>query len=353
MTSLPRGFGDRRAHRAFRSGNALLILGLAVALGLESGTAEGQVTITVQGAGAEEAPAEAAAADTTAPAAPEDPTPAVPAAEEAALTPEAAARQQVEQMAAQYEPMLTRVLQDDLELLRTLHGDLPVEARRAIAAAGQSAVKAGALALSAEIHGPRPMPVAPPRGAAEGLLNAVGRAFGFPIPEEHARRADGAKDPEAGKGLFDPCQGVIDAVAASLVEQVGEAAAATFLEELSKREQRCRAVDVRRLVGRLEDDLFLNAKQREAIEDVLSADSDDGIAMALDHTMELNGRKIYPGLPYDRVLPHLNPAQRTLLGNGKESLDFARSNRQSMMQSRFFRRANLSQQAQRDSWWFE
>jgi hypothetical protein len=53
------------------------------------------------------------------------------------------------------------------------------------------------------------------------------------------------------------------------------------------------------------------------------------------------------------VLPHLTPAQQTQLGSGKESLDFTRSNRQSMVQSRFFRRANLSQQAQRDPWWFE
>ncbi len=352
MRSLSRRCGDRRACRASRSGGSPLILGLVVALGLGSGGAEGQVTITVEAAGAEVAPAEAAAADTTAPAAPEDDNRAMPAAEEAPLEPEALVRQQVEQMAAQYEATLTRVLQDDLELVRTLHGDLPVEARRAIAAAGQSAVKAGALRLSAAIHTPQPMPVAPQRGAA-GFINDVMRAFGFPIPEEHARRADGAKDPEAEKGPFDPCQCVIDAVAASLVEQIGAEQGAEFLNELSKREQRRREVDVRRLVGILDDDLLLNAKQREAIEDALGADWNEGIAMALDHSMEINGRKIYPGLPYDRVLPHLTPAQQTQLGSGKESLDFTRSNRQSMVQSRFFRRANLSQQAQRDPWWFE
>jgi hypothetical protein len=319
---------------------------VAVALGLGSGAAEGQVAIDV-----DVAPAEAAAPDTTAPADPEDQAPAVPAAGEAPLTPEAAARQQIEQMAAQYEPMLTRVLQDELELLRTLHGDLPIEARRAIAAAGEEAVKEGALAFSEAMNAPQPVPA--PQGGAGGFLNAVGRAFGLPIPEEPARRADGAKKPDAGKKPIDPCQLVSDAVAASLVEQIGEENGADFRDQLSRREQRRRAVSVRRLVGILDDELFLSAKQREAIETAIGEKWNEGVAMALDHQMEFNGRKIYPGLPYERVLPHLTPAQQSKLGDGNQSREIIRSNRQGMLQSRFFRRANLAQQAERDPWWFE
>jgi hypothetical protein len=320
---------------------------LIAAIAVGSSRAEAQVAIEV-----DVVPLEAAAADTTAPAAPEDPAPAVPAAEEAPLTPEAAARQQIEQMAAQYEPMLMRVLQDDLELLRTLHGDLPVEARRAIVAAGEEAVKKGALAFSEAMNTPHVAPAAP-QGVVGGFLNAVGRAFGLPIPEEPARRADGATKAEAKKKLIDPCQLVSDAVAASLIEQVGEDHGADFLDELSKREQRRRAASIRRLVGVLDDDLYLSAKQRESIEAAIGEKWDEGLAMALDHQMEINGRRIYPGLPYKRVLPHLTPAQQSKLGDGKQSREIFRSNRQGMLQSRFFNRVNVAQQAERDPWWFE
>ena len=346
MRSLPRAVGDGRGDAAAAAGVWLRFLGLIVAIAVGSSSAEGQVAIEVDIVEAEAAPVETAAPD-----APDLHIPAMPEAEAAPLTPEAMARQQIEQMAAQYEPMLTRVLQDELELLRTLHGDLPVEARRAIVAAGEKAAKDGALRLSEAMNAPQPMPAQ--RGGDGGFLNAVGRAFGFPMPEEAARKADGAKNPEARKKLIDPCQLVSEAVAASLVEQIGEEQGKDFLDELSKREQRRRAATVRRLVGILDDDLFLSAKQRESIEAAIGEKWDEGLAMALDHQMEINGRKIYPGLPYKRVLPHLTPAQQSKLGDGKQSREIMRSNRQGMLQSQFFRRANLAQQAERDPWWFE
>jgi hypothetical protein len=221
-----------------------------------------------------------------------------------------------------------------------------------IVAAGEEAVKEGALAFGEAMNAPQPMPVEP-QGVAGGFLGAVGRAFGLPIPEEPARRADGATKAEAKKKLIDPCQLVSDAVAASLIEQVGEDHGADFLDELSKREQRRRAASIRRLVGVLDDDLYLSAKQRESIEAAIGEKWDEGLAMALDHQMEINGRRIYPGLPYKRVLPHLTPAQQSKLGDGKQSREIFRSNRQGMLQSMFFRRVNLAQQTERDPWWFE
>jgi len=202
------------------------------------------------------------------------------------------------------------------------------------------------------MNAPQPVPAAP-QGVAGGFLGVVGRAFGLPILEGPARNADGAKKAEAAKKPIDPCHLISDAVAASLVEQIGEEHGADFLEELSKREQRRRAASIRRLVGVLDDDLFLSAKQREAIEAAIGEKWDEGVAMALDHQMEINGRRIYPGLPYKRVLPHLTPAQQAKLGDGEQSREIFRSNRQGMLQSRFFRRANLAQQAERDPWWFE
>jgi hypothetical protein len=348
MSSLPEWCGDGRGDAV--AGCWLRLLALVAVIALESalgsGGAEAQVAIEVDIVEAETAPVETAAPD-----APEDAPLAGPPAEAVPLTPEAMARQQIEQMAAQYEPMLMRVLQDELELVRTLHGDLPVEARRAIVAAGEKAVKEGAFAFSEAMNTPQPVPA--PQGVAGELFDAVGRAFGFPIAEEPPRRADGAKKAEAKKKLVDPCQLIGEAVAGSLIEQIGEERGKDFLDELSKREQRRRAASVRRLVGVLDDDLFLSAKQRESIEAAIGEKWDEGLAMALDHRMEINGRKIYPGLPYKRVLPHLTPAQQSTLGDGKQSREIMRSNRQGMLQSQFFRRANLSQQTERDPWWFE
>ena len=71
MRILSRG-SDRRDDAASWPVVSLCCLGLIAAITVGSGRAEGQVAIEV-----DVAPAEAAAADTTAPAAPEDPTPAV------------------------------------------------------------------------------------------------------------------------------------------------------------------------------------------------------------------------------------------------------------------------------------
>ena len=85
MRSLLQGSGVRREVAADWPVVSLCCLGLIAAIAVGSSRAEAQVAIEV-----DVVPLEAAAADTTAPAAPEDPAPAVPAAEEAPLTPEAA-----------------------------------------------------------------------------------------------------------------------------------------------------------------------------------------------------------------------------------------------------------------------
>ena len=301
--------------------------------------ADGQVMI---------APGEGAI-DVPAPAAPEGDVQVGLAADQL-LTPEAAARQQIEQMAAQYEPLLQRSFYSHLELLRSLHGDLPVESRRAIAKAGEEAVKTAALRLSESLHGLREVAVA--QGRREGILAAVGRALGLelqpdaPVPPTDDKAPDGGPFP-------DPMQILVDAIRESLVEQIGEEHAVAFVDELAERERRQRQATIRRLVGLLDDDLYLSAKQRRALEEALAADWEEGIAMAADQQSEINGLKIYLGLPYERVLPHLSPAQQAKLGDWKQAREMFGNNWQSNRQTRFFRQVNRSQQTELDPWWFE
>jgi hypothetical protein len=142
---------------------------------------------------------------------------------------------------------------------------------------------------------------------------------------------------------------------AGVVEHVGEEVAARFAAELSLREDRRRKTVVRRIVATLDEDLFLTSRQQEAIEAALGSEWDDGIDIAADAQMEMNGRKVYVGLPYDRVLPHLTAAQQDRLGDGKESKDLL-TNGHNWHFNRLWRRMNMMNfglTTERDPWWFE
>lgn len=338
-----RGAGMRRTITTL--GTALL-LGLAGAPVDRRGFVEAQVAI-----GIDTVPAEAAPADAAVPADPDVDIDVDGAEDVKPLTPEDLARNEIAQMAAQYEPLLLRVLYDHLELLRTLEGDLPPETRLAISAAGEAAVKDATPRLIEEIRSPRPLVPAPPAGEGESIVAAVAEAFGFAAPRR--KPAGAARAVEPLDPPFDACQLVVDAVSASVVERLGEVRGADFVAEVAGRERRRRAAEVRRLVAILDEELTFSAGQRDAIEEALGGAPGDAISTAIDRQVEYNGRKLYPGLPYERVLPHLSPVQRDRLGDGGECRDFIRSFAPMETHARFFRRANLSQSAERDPWWYE
>lgn len=272
---------------------------------------------------------------------------------EEALSPEAQRQRMIEQQAAQFEPMIRRHLEADLELLRTLQGDLPLETRRAIGQAGEQAVKDAALCASEAIHAAQQPPVAQLPNAgdlANAFAEGFARAIGLPAPRPKP------PPPRAEASPPDPFDALRAALMASVVEQVGEEGAATFAEELSKRDERRQRAIVRRLVASLEAHLFLTTKQQDEIEAALGEAWQEGIAIAAESQMEMNGRKIYLGLPYELVLPHLTAAQQAQLGDGKESRQMEESNRQHRLQSRIWRQMNMmnmGQPAERDPWWFE
>lgn len=269
------------------------------------------------------------------------------------LTPEAQRRQMILQQAAQLEPMVMQQLLADLQLLRTLEGDLPLEARRAIGKGGEIAAKETALRASEAIHTVQAQqqgPVQPDLGemvnvVAETINGLLGIAPPAPKPAP----------PAEASPLPDPFDHLRSALMAGVVEHVGEEVAARFAAELSLREDRRRKTVVRRIVATLDEDLFLTSRQQEAIEAALGSEWDDGIDIAADAQMEMNGRKVYVGLPYDRVLPHLTASQQDRLGDGKESKDLL-TNGHNWHFNRLWRRMNMMNfglTTERDPWWFE
>ena len=262
--------------------------------------------------------------------------------------PEETFRRMVEQQALQYEPMIQNALMADLELLRTLHADLPIESRQRIAAAGGKAVKEASLQVSEVVHaGQRPRGVAV--NNAGDLVNGVAEFFNVligvqPIPPD--QQPPESKEP-------DPFDHLRAALIASVVEELGAEAGRNLADEFSQREQRRRQACVRRLVASLDEFLFLTSKQRDEIEASLGLEWREGMAMAAESQMIVNGRKVFLGLPYKRILPHLTAAQKEQLGNGKEAQGMEESTRRQMWQSRLWRQMNMGQQVERDPWWFE
>ena len=136
------------------------------------------------------------------------------------LTPEAQRRQMILQQAAQLEPMVMQQLLADLQLLRTLEGDLPLEARRAIGKGGEIAAKETALRASEAIHTVQAQqqgPVQPDLGemvnvVAETINGLLGIAPPAPKPAP----------PAEASPLPDPFDHLRSALMAGVVEHVGE-----------------------------------------------------------------------------------------------------------------------------------
>lgn len=269
------------------------------------------------------------------------------------LSPEVQRQQMIQQQALQFEPMVRAHLLADLQLLRTLKRDLPLEARRAIGRAGQIAVKETAILVSESMNPKQEQQPAAAQSDLGEMVNAVADTIngllGFAPP---APALPPAAEPSA---LPDPFDHLHTALMAGVVEHVGDEGATQFAAELAKREERRRQAVVRRVVAMLAEDLFLTSRQQESIEAALGREWDERIDIAADSQMEMNGRKVYVGLPYDRVLPHLSAAQQARLGDGKESGEMLQMNRLNWLHTRLWRRMNMMNvfPATEDPWWFE
>lgn len=188
-----------------------------------------------------------------------------------------------------------RVLRAELAFLRAAHGDLPTEARRAIREAGEHAVAAAA---ERHVDAIDVYTIAAETSAAE--IDFAGRAV----------------SPEAIR-LIDPRTEIREALAAALGEQVGPERARERIDGFAWREATRRRAIVRRILLRLDGEFHLSGAQWDAVEKDLLAAWDERLCASATSSEGLVGidlRWTSPGLLYDLVLPHLEPAQRALLG---------------------------------------
>jgi hypothetical protein len=253
-------------------------------------------------------------------------------------------RQQIKQQATHWEQLLTKLLYGELELIRSMSGDIPRDARRAIAQAGEQAVKAAAVRLAElQFGGPRRRPEA---GLGRIVINGLGKLIvnGQKIAVEQP--AAGGRENKSG----DPASLVSDSLAKSLAEHVGTAQAAVFTRQTAERSARRKAAAAHEIVSVLDGELFLTARQREQIERSLLEKWDDSMALSLEGMHWVDDRRVFPGLPTDCISPHLSEAQRKRFapqGNGGGGVV---SQRQTWMRMNVL---NNVPAAARDPWWFE
>lgn len=256
-------------------------------------------------------------------------------------------RQQIKQQATHWEQQLTKLLYGDLELIRSICGDIPRASRRAIAQAGEQAVKDGAVQLAElQFGGPRRRREVAGGGIVIGGLGnliVAGQKIVAGQPLAGGGQAD-AKKPD------DPAALVSEALAKSLAHHLGREEAAAFAKQLTERSERRKAASVREIVAVLDGELFLTTRQRQQIERSLLEKWDDAMTLALEGMHWADDRRVFPGLPADCVSPHLTDAQRKRFAPQANGGRAAASQRQIWMNLNVL--SNV-QAAARDPWWFQ
>ena len=220
-------------------------------------------------------------------------------------------QQQIKLQAQHLEPQFTKLLSGELELIRSVCGDLPRASRRKISQAGVEAVKQAALESAAQQFG--------------------GRLAG-----------DGDQRPA------NPAAVILEALDKSLAEQVPGERVAAYREQVAQRNDRQKRAMIRQVVATLDAELFLTSTQWDEIERSLSAAWEDRMFIAIGSTHMINGRRVFPGLLQECVRPHLTEPQRQQLGPSG-----APNNGQIQNWSLQINQLNNIQDAGRDPWWFE
>ncbi|MFM7290338.1 MAG: hypothetical protein ACKO6B_03785 [Planctomycetia bacterium] len=268
---------------------------------------------------------------------------------------EAQLRQQIKQQATHWEEQFTKLLYGDLELLRSICGDLPRESRRAIAKAGEQAVKDAALRMAELQMGGRGARVRQGQLVIQGggiaieggkvIINGVAKVLDQVVAP--GKRAAAAGEPENPLGML------AEALTKSVARHVGEEQATAFANQLAGRKARRREAMIREIVAALDGELVLTDEQRRAIEESLRAKWSESMAMMLQGMHMQNGIRVFPGLPDDCVRPHLGEAQR------QRFVAQPRANNGGQVpwqQQEWMQTVNLLgnvQTAGRDPWWFE
>ncbi len=267
-----------------------------------------------------------------------------PAANPAARDP---LEEQIAIQAVQFEGGFTNLLYGELESIRSLCGDIPVESRRSISRAGELAVKAASLRLSRLQHAGLQQPGGPVAVVvANGFAGAWRALFGL----ANGKPAEPVVvEKDAPAAADDPFQIMTAALTASVAEHVGAEQGQAFADLVAKREERFRAAAVRRIVERLDADLFLTARQREAIGKSLSENWNSRIAIESVRYQMNQGQPLASKLPAACVKPHLTEAQATRYDEpvgGNTSFD-------PPVWYEFVKRISDLEGMQPDPWWSE
>lgn len=257
-------------------------------------------------------------------------------------------RQQIKQQATHWEQQLTKLLYGDLELIRSAVGDIPRDARRAIARAGEQAVQQAAVQLAELQFGGSRRQVRVMAGEGGIVIGGAGNllvADGKLIVQ-----GGGASGRQVDESTTeDPVDLVSKALAKSLAEHVGSEQAVAFTRQIVERSERRKAAAVHEIVAVLDGELVLTAAQRERIERSLLDHWSDAMVASLEGMHWSDDRRVFPGLPDACISPHLTDAQRRRFGpqgNGGGG----RSQRQTWVRMNVL---NNVHSAARDPWWFE
>ena len=248
-------------------------------------------------------------------------------------------QQQIKQQTVHWEQQFTKLLHSDLELIRSVCRDLPLESRRAIIRDGERATREAAARLVEEQYG---------RGKRQPAAGLADRQA-------------------ANTPADDPLTLISAALARSLAEHVGDEQAAALSAEFAARAQRRKAAAVRAIVAALDAELFLTASQRQQIEQSLDATWNNPTPTSL-HSLEQvaqgmnlavnqggnnlsNNRRLFAGLPDDCVRPHLTEAQQKAFAPQPPNAGPAPGQRQAWIQTITLLQ-NLPASS-RDPWWFQ
>lgn len=251
-------------------------------------------------------------------------------------------KQQIKQQAVTWEQQFMKLLSGDLELMRSVCGDLPRESRRAIARDGEQAAREASLRMAElQFQDQRRQPQAgvPWQGVAGAVLKAIVPPAAGPV----ATRG-------GGKPADDPVSFFSAALTKSLEEHVGREQAEEFSRQLTARNERRKTASTHAIVAALDAELGLSAEQREKIERSILERWNDSMVTAVQGMHTNNGGRIFPGLPDECVRPHLTEAQRKRFQR-HVIRDDGEWQRRSWMQT--LNLLNAVHNAEIDPWWTE
>ena len=249
---------------------------------------------------------------------------------------------QIRQEAFQIEQQFKKLLHGDLQLVRTVCGDLPRESRRAIVGAGEQAAKEVSLRL-AELQLQDQRRQQQVGGGLQAMIGDLLRKI-VPPAAEPAPTAGG------GKPIDDPLEVFSAALTESLKEHVGREQAEEFSRQLAARSERRKTATAHNIVAAIDQELCLTAAQREKIEQSIAERWSDSMFMALRGRHENNGIRVFPGLPDECVRPYLSKTQQERFGRDA-AFDDPSLQQQLMMQ--WANVLNRVEGLEPDPWWAE